>query len=378
METHKLLQTLADAPGPAGREGAICDILMDLWRPLADDIHVDAMGSLIALQQGTLPDTGDRRAVMVAAHMDEIGLIVTGIERGFLRIHALGGVDRRVLLGLEVRVHGRSELPGVIGSRPPHVLPASERRKVLLWHELFVDVGLPEEEVKRLVRVGDHITIHQTVTALKNGRAAGKAMDNRACVAALTLTLEALRHRAHAWDFYAVATVQEEVGVKGAITSAYGVAPDLAVALDVTFAIQHNDSDPGAFELGKGPTIGVGPNCHPQIVTRLNEAAAADEVPTTIEPLPGSSGTDAWGIQVAREGIPCGLISIPVRYMHQPVEVVELKDIERTSRLLAGFVVRLESDYIPKWEDAAAADADEEAPSGKDAASADASEEAHT
>jgi len=368
LKTQQLLQTLADAPGPAGREGTICDIVMDLWRPLADDIHVDAMGNLIALQQGTLPGTGDRRAVMAAAHMDEIGLIVTGIERGFLRIHALGGVDRRVLLGLEVRVHGRSDLPGIIGSRPPHVLPASERRKVLPWHELFVDLGLPEDEVKRLVRVGDYITVHQTVAALKNGRAAGKAMDNRACVAALTLTLEALRHRAHAWNFYAVATVQEEVGGKGAITSAYGVAPDLAVALDVTFATQHNDSDPGVFELGKGPTIGVGPNCHPQIVTRLNEAAAADEVPTTIEPLPGSSGTDAWGIQVAREGIPCGLISVPVRYMHQPVEVVELKDIERTGRLLAGFVARLESDYTPRWEDAVEADAEERPPSAEDSA----------
>ena len=377
MKTQQLLQTLADAPGPAGREGTICDIVMDLWRPLADDIHVDAMGNLIALQQGTLPGAGHRRAVMAAAHMDEIGLIVTGIERGFLRIHALGGVDRRVLLGLEVRVHGRSELPGIIGSRPPHVLPASEREKVLPWHELFVDLGLPEDEVQRLVRVGDHITMHQTVTALKNGRAAGKAMDNRASVAALTLTLEALHHRAHAWDFYAVATVQEEVGVKGAITSAYGVAPDLAVALDVTFAIQHNDSDPGAFELGKGPTIGAGPNCHPQIVTRLSEAATADEVPTTIEPLPGSSGTDAWGIQVAREGIPCGLISIPVRYMHQPVEVVELKDIERAGRLLTGFVARLESGYTPRWEDDPAADAEEETPSGKDAASAATSGEAH-
>ncbi len=378
METLELLRTLADTPGPAGREGAICDILMDLWRPLADDIRVDAMGNLIALQQGTLSDTGERRAVMAAAHMDEIGLIVTGIERGFLRIHALGGVDRRVLLGLEVRVHGRSELPGIIGSRPPHVLPASERRKVLPWHELFVDVGLPVDEVKRLVRVGDHITIHQTVTALENGRAAGKAMDNRACVAALTLALEALHHRDHAWDFYAVATVQEEVGVRGAITSAYGVAPDLAVALDVTFAIQHNDSDPGVFELGKGPTIGVGPNCHPQVATRLNEAAAADEVPTTIEPLPGSSGTDAWGIQVAREGIPCGLISIPIRYMHQPVEVVELKDIERAGRLLTGFVTRLKGDYTARWEDAAAADAEEETPSGKDtAASASASGGTH-
>lgn len=356
MDTHELLQTLANAPGPAGREDTVSTILRDLWQPLADELHVDALGNLIALQRGTTSATADRRAVMAAAHMDEIGLIVTGIEREFLRIHALGGVDRRVLLGLEVRVHGRTELPGIIGSRPPHILPAADRQKVLPWHELFVDVGLAEEDVKKLVRVGDHITIHQPVTSLKSNRAAGKAMDNRASVAALTLALEALHNRKHTWDFYAVATVQEEVGVKGAITSAYGVAPDLAVALDVTFAKQYNDSDPGAFELGKGPTIGVGPNCHPQIVTRLDKAATAEEIPTNIEPLPGSSGTDAWGIQVAREGIPCGLISIPVRYMHQPVETVDLKDIERAGRLLTSFVARLESDYIPRWED----DAEEE------------------
>lgn len=357
MDTLELLKTLSNAPGPAGRESTVCSALQGLWQPYADELHVDAMGNLIALQRGTesggeAAATGGRRAVMAAAHMDEIGLIVTGIEREFLRVHSLGGVDRRVLLGLEVTVHGRADLPGLIGSRPPHVLPAAERQKVLPWHELFVDVGLSEDEVKAQVRVGDHITVRQTVAALKNGRAAGKAMDNRACVAALTLALEALHGRTHAWDFYAVATVQEEVGLKGAITSAYGIAPDIAVALDVTFATQYNDSDPGVFELDKGPTIGVGPNIHPDLAKRLGEAAEADEVPTTLEPLPGSSGTDAWGIQVAREGIPCGLISLPLRYMHQPVETVQLKDIERTGRLLTGFVTRLPADYRPSWEDA--------------------------
>jgi tetrahedral aminopeptidase len=201
------------------------------------------------------------------------------------------------------------------------------------------------------VRIGDHVTISQPLHQLKHTQAAGKAMDNRASLAALTLALEALRHRSHAWDFYAVATVQEELGVKGAITSAYGVNPDLAIALDVTFAKQHNDSDPGVFDLGKGPTIGLGPNLHPWVVTRLKEVAGAEEIPTELEPLPGSSGTDAWGIQVAREGIPCGLISIPVRYMHQPVEVVALKDIERTSRLLTAFITSLELGDRPRWDD---------------------------
>lgn len=349
METLELLKTLTEASGPAGFEHTVTGIVADLWRSWADEMRVDAMGSLIAVQHGTAPEP--RHAVMAAAHVDEIGLIITGFEDGFLRVHSLGGVDRRVLLGLPVRIHGRQEIPGTIGSRPPHVLPQSERQNVLPWHELFIDAGLSAEEVKTLVRVGDPVTIRQPTVSLKNGRVAGKAMDNRASVVALTLTLETLHRREHAWDFYAVATVQEEVGVKGAIVSAYGISPDLAIALDVTFARQYNDSDPGVFELGKGPTLGVGPNFHPQVVKRLTEAAEKDEIPVELEPSPGSSGTDAWGIQVAREGIPSGLISIPVRYMHQPIETVALIDIERAGRLLAGFIARLEHGYTPRWED---------------------------
>lgn len=349
MDTFALLKTLTEASGPAGFEYVLADIVADLWRPWADDIRVDAMGTLIALQRGTGPEP--RQAVMAAAHMDEIGLIVTGFADGFLHVQALGGVDRRVLLGLPVCVHGREEVNGVIGSRPPHVLPQAERQNVLNWHELYVDIGLSPEEARALVRVGDSITIRQQTVALKNGRAAGKAMDNRASVVAVTLALEELHKRAHAWDFYAVATVQEEVGIKGAIASAYGISPDLAVALDVTFAKQHDDTDSGAFDLGKGPTLGIGPNFHPEMVRRLTEVADSEEIPYEIEPLPGSSGTDAWGIQLAKEGIPSGLISIPVRYMHQPIETVATIDIERAGRLLARFVAGLEPGYTPRWED---------------------------
>ncbi len=206
---------------------------------------------------------------MLAAHMDEIGLIVTGIAGEFLRVHSLGGVDRRVLIGTEVNVHGRRMLPGVIGSRPPHVLAQEDRNKIPPWHELFVDVGMPEEEIKQWVRVGDHITLEQPLQELKNGRVAGKALDNRASVVAITLALQLLQKQLPNWDVVAVATVQEEVGLFGAITSAYGVAPDIAIAIDGTFAKQYNDSGQGTFELDKGPTIGIGPNLHPGIVKQL-------------------------------------------------------------------------------------------------------------
>ena len=347
--TFELLKTFTEAPGPSGRENVVRDSIAAHWTPLADEIRVDAMGSLIALQRGSGPEP--RPAVMAAAHMDEIGLIVTGIEGDFLRAHALGGIDRRVLLGLDVLVHGQRILPGIIGSRPPHVLTAADREKIIAWEEAYVDTGLPEEELAALVGIGDHITFDRELLALKNERVAGKALDNRASVVAVTLALQALRARNHAWDFYAVATVQEEVGVKGAITSAYGLAPEIAIALDVTFAAQHDDENSGTFALGKGPTIASGPNFHPQVVERLQAAAKAEEIPYQPEPVSGGSGTDAWGIQVAREGIPTGLIEIPLRYMHQPVETAALQDIERAGRLLASLVTRLEADFRPRWED---------------------------
>ncbi len=348
METLDLIKTLSEATGPSGYEGSVREIIRTLWEPWSDAVRSDAMGNLIAYQYGSGPEP--RPVIMAAAHMDEIALIVTGIERSFLRIQAIGGIDRRVLLGQEVTVHGKRPLSGIIASRPPHVRPAEERGKPVPWEQLFVDTGLPEESLKQIVQVGDAITLSGEMRELQNHLVAGKAMDNRASVAAVTLALEALRHREHAWDFCAVATVQEEVGLKGAITGAYGVAPALAVALDVTFGQQYNDSKRGTFSLGKGPTIGLGPNFHPQVVERLRQAAEKEEIPFQIEPTPGSSGTDAWGIQVAREGIPTGLLSIPVRYMHQPIEVVDLHDIERAARLLAAFVTQLTAEYRPTWD----------------------------
>lgn len=347
--TFELLKAFTEAPGPSGREQTVSNVIAEYWGPLVDEIRTDAMGNLIALQRGTAPEP--RPALMVAAHMDEIGLIVTGIEGDFLRVHSVGGIDRRVILGLEVVVHGKRALSAIIGTRPPHVLSQEERTKTITWEELFVDVGLPADEVAALVRVGDIVTVDRELAALKNDFVAGKALDDRACVVAITLALQALRHREHAWDFYAVATVQEEVGLKGAITSAYGLNPELAVALDVTFGQQHDDSDPGTFALDKGPAIALGPNFHPQVVECLTEAAKAEEIPYQPEPVPGSSGTDAWGIQVAREGIPTGLIEIPLRYMHQPVETAAINDVERAGRLLASFTARLEPDFRPRWED---------------------------
>ena len=349
MNTLELIQQLSEATGPSGRETPVSDVIRSLWEPLSDELRTDAMGNLIALQRGNGAEP--RPALMGAAHMDEIALIVTSIEKGFLHIHRIGGADRRVLLGLEVIVHGKEDLPGIIGTRPPHVLSPEERMSIVPWERLFVDVGLPHEEVVERVPIGSPISIRRPLISLKNKLVAGKAIDNRASVAALTLALQMLRKREHAWDFYAVATVQEEVGAKGALTSAFGLAPTLAIALDVTFAKQSDDSGSGTFAFDRGPTVGLGPNFHPQVLQKLRDTAKSEEIQTTLEPMPGHSGTDAWSIQVAREGVPCGCLSIPVRYMHQPVETIALRDIERTARLLAAFTTGLEADTTPHWED---------------------------
>jgi endoglucanase len=344
VDASTLLKRLSEATGIAGQETPVRDLIYETWQPLVDSLSQDKLGSLIALKHGIGREP--RPKLMLAAHMDEIGLVVTGIEKEFLRVNRVGGTDQRVLLGLEVVVHGRRNLAGIVATRPPHVLSKAERGKVVPWENIFVDVGLPQEEVQSLVMVGDLVSTQRDVVELQNHRIAGKAMDDRACVAAITLALEALGRVKHEVDVIAVATVQEETGLKGAIASAYGVRPDLAVALDVTFAKQPGAEETDTFPLGEGPTIGLGPNFHPRLAERLRSLADTHEIPHTVEPIPGPSGTDAWAIQVAREGVPTALLSLPIRYMHQPVELLDTRDVERTGRLLATFIADLKAGFL--------------------------------
>lgn len=344
MKLIPLLKNLTETAGLSGYEQGIREQVKAAWEPLVDELRTDTLGNLIALKRGGGPEP--RRKLMLASHMDEIGLMVTQIKNGFLSITEVGGVDLRLLLGQPVMVHGRKELPGVVGSRPPHILSASEKDKSVPWDKLVVDVGLPAEEVAELVRVGDLISFRQPLTELMGGRVTGKALDNRASVAAIAVCLEALQSRSHLWDVMAVATVQEEETLGGAITSTYAVQPDVGIAIDVTFGKGPGVGEGDTFPLGKGPTIGYGPNNHPGVHQGLLEAAKAIELPHDIEPMPRGSGTDAWGMEVSRSGVPTGVVSIPICNMHMPVELVEVKDIERAGRLLAEFAARLDEDFV--------------------------------
>lgn len=351
METVPLLKSLSEASGVSGYEDEVRKLVLETFTPRADEVRVDAMGSVIALKRGVGAEP--RRRVMLAAHMDEIGLIVSRLDRGFLRFTQVGGFDVRTLMSQEVVVHGRRDLPGIIGSRPPHVLSEEERNKPVPMDELFIDVGLTEAELRAAVSVGDLITIRRPLIELKNGLVAGKALDDRAAVVSVALCLDALQTLSHEWDVYAVATVQEEVGVRGATTSAYGIVPDVGIAIDVGFGKQPGVSERDAIELDKGPALCIGPNIHPAMFAELKRVAEAFEIPVQVEVSPRPTGTDARAIQVTREGIPTALLSIPLWNMHTPIETLAVKDLARTARLMAQFIAGLDETFVDRlsWEE---------------------------
>lgn len=353
MKIKEHLIRLCEAHGPSGHEGAVRELIQADWADLTDELTTDALGNLIGTKRGRAAGES-RRRIMIEAHMDEIGMLVREIDGAFLRVRNLGGLDSRVMLSQPVLVQGKKPLPGVVAAAPPHLVSAEERKRFASVDELIIDVGLSAEEVAELVRIGDTVTLDVPVQELQGDVLAGKAMDDRACVAAITACLQELQSRDHLWDVLAVAAVQEEVGLRGAQVAAHGLNPDAAIALDVTFALQNGVGESDyAYKMGSGPVLSLGVNFHPKLFKALKDAAADLEMTVSVDPLPGRSGTDAWAIQVAQQGIPTALISLPLRNMHTPVEMLDFKDVTRAGRLLATFIAGLEEDFLTTiaWDD---------------------------
>jgi len=348
MTLFKQLQTLSETEAPSGFEHKIAPVVQELWEPYVDEITIDRVGSLIAVKRGRGAEP--RQRLLLAAHMDEIGLMVADIVdhngQGFLRVTNLGGVDIRQAYAQLVTVHGKKDLSGVLGALPPHLLPEDRRKKPYGYEELVVDPGLPIEAVRQNVSIGDAVSFRQPLRKLLGKRVAGKALDNRASLAAVTVCLENLNGRFHEWDVVAVATAQEETRLLGAFTAAFSQQPDAAIAIDVTFGIGPGASDERAFELGSGPVIEIGPNVHPKMTERLTNTADNLELKYNMGTHSRYSGTDAMGVQIAREGVPTGLVSIPLRYMHTMVESIDTQDVERTGKLLAEFIATLDKDSL--------------------------------
>ncbi|HHV94228.1 MAG TPA: M42 family metallopeptidase [Firmicutes bacterium] len=345
MTAKDLLRALSGRKGVSGCESDLVPLLTESFAPLVDEIREDKLGNLVMLRRGSGPEP--RKKVMLAAHMDEIGLVITGYEPGgFLRFASIGGIDDRVLLAQQVIVHGRKDLLGVIGAKPPHIQEPDEQDKTVKMKDLFIDVGLDDDTVKELVAVGDTATIAQQPVDLLNGRLAGKALDDRAGVAVMYLCLEVLSRLSHRADVYVVATVQEEVGLRGAVVSTYGIVPDIGIAIDVGHGDMPGVPSYDTLPMGKGPGIAYGPQVHPKIYQRLVELAKKWSIPYSVEPSTSPGGTDAYAIQVTQHGIPTALISLPLRYMHTAVETLDWSDLDAAARLLALFICSVDSEFV--------------------------------
>ncbi len=350
--SKQFLQDLLAAPGPSGYEGPVRSAWVDEVRTYADAVEVDVHGNAIA----SFNAQGAPR-VMLAGHMDELGFQIIYIdEKGYLYFDTIGGFDLGMVPGRKVRIHTRNgPILGVLGKKPIHLMRGDERNKVPAKHELWIDIGAESgDEAKEVVDIGDPVTYDSNFEVLRGDLIVSRATDNKA---GAWVVAEAMRRVAKAKKacqaaLFSVATVQEEVGLRGAKTSAYGVDPMVGIAVDVTWAMDHPGVDKrqvGECLLGGGPVINRGANINPIVFDRLVSVAKKRKIPHQIMAEPGGTGTDANAIQLSRAGVAAGLVSLPQRYMHTPVEVVSLKDLDNAAKLLAEFVLALEAStsFIP-------------------------------
>ncbi len=344
MSIPPVLQGLLTAHGPSGYEATPAGVFREAARAFTDDVHGDVMGSSTARVAGTAGGP----SLAIVGHIDEIGLIVTHIEdSGFLRFSGVGGWDPQILIGQRVAVATKAgEIPGVLGKKPIHLLKPDDRKKVPELKELHIDIGAKDgDEARTMVRVGDVAVIAGDPVELVNDRVFSRSMDNRlGCFVAYETARLTAQAGGAPGDVIAVAAVQEETSFGGSSTTAHSLRPDLAVVVDVTHATDApgiDESEIGKHHFGSGPVIERGTNLHPAVTELLLETAEAEGIPYTVAASARSTGTDADAVHVSRGGVPTGLVSVPLRYMHSPVEMVQLEDVHNAARLLAAFAQRL-------------------------------------
>jgi len=337
------LKDLMSQPTPSGYEQPGQKVVASYMRNYADAVCTDTHGNL----QGIVNPKGKIR-VMLAGHCDEIGLMVMHIdEKGYITMSAIGGVNVPLLAGERILIHGKKgPVPGVIGVKAIHLMDAEERKKCAgKVHELWVDIGAKNrKDAEKVVALGDVATINTGWIELRNGLVACRGFDDRIGAFIVADVLRLLKGKRFAAAVHAVSTVQEEIGLRGARTAAYGIDPHLGIAVDVGFATDFPGMNPkqtGEAKIGGGPILHCGPNFHPRVLEILQQAAKTARVKTQMQPIPHGSGTDANAIQMTRAGVPAGLVSIPNRYMHSPVEIVGLRDVEDAVKLIAQFILNL-------------------------------------
>jgi endoglucanase len=353
MPAPELLQRLLTAPGPPGHEGQPARVWREAAEAFADEVTTDRLGTTVARVNGR----GNSPLMVVVGHIDEIGLLVSHVsDKGYLHVVQSGGWDAQVLVGQRVEVLTRDGVArGVVGRKPPHLTDAEERKKAVQLKQLHVDIGAKDgDEARSMVSPGDQILIAAEPLDLPNGRIASRALDNRLGVfVAIEVARRVKEAGGGAGPVAGVAAVQEEIGAHGARVMAYGLEPDLAVVVDVTHATDAPGVDPGELGdhgLGSGPVITRGAIVNRAVNDLLDEVAAKEGIECSTEAAGRQTGTDADVVHMSRAGVPTAVVSIPLRYMHSPVELVDLADVEAAIKLLAALALRLEADTsLARW-----------------------------
>lgn len=349
-DSRSFLDRLLHSPGPSGYEQEIQKVVRDFATPFADDVTTDWHGNVAACV-----NPGGSPRIMLAGHCDQIGLMVKHIdENGFIRVSPIGGWDIQMLIGQNVRIWtDNGSVPGVIARKAIHLLTQEERKKVPLMKELWIDIGVDTEAAaKELVGIGDPVTLVLGYQELQNGMIAGAAMDDRVGVWVVMRALQLVAEGNPSAAVYAVSTVQEEIGLRGARTSAFSIDPQLGIAVDVTHATDCptiDKNEHGDIRMGKGPVIVRGPNVNPVVYRSLMDQAKKNNISVQVNGLSKPAGNDGNAMQLVRGGMAIGLVTIPNRYMHSPVEVISITDLEQAAALIAHFClgVNESSDFTP-------------------------------
>ena len=349
-ESLTYLKKLLSTPSPSGFESKIQKVVKSYVSPYVDEVYKDVHGNQYAVR-----NPKGKLRVMLAGHVDEIALMVNHIDNdGFLGFLPIGGIDPSVLDGQRVQVHTeKGDVTGVIGRRAIHLTDAADRGKPMKIHQLWIDIGATsKKDAEKSVAIGDPATIDVGYIELNNGRVVARAMDDRIGAFVITEAMRLIAKKKIDCAVYCVTTVQEEIGLRGATTSAFDCNPDVGIAVDVSHATDHPDVDSkryGYFELDGGPILHRGPNMNPILAKQLVNVAKKKKMPYQMEAAPRGTGTDANAMQLSRGGVATALIGVPNRYMHSPVEMVSLKDAEQCTQLIADWIVSLKSTmkYIP-------------------------------
>lgn len=333
MNWIKLLSALTAPAGVSGSEMQIAKLAKTMLEPYCDTVEM-VQGNVCGTLGGR---RRERPHVLLDAHMDQIGFLVTAItEDGFVRVGNAGGLDYRLMPAQRVMLHGKKEIPGVICCVPPHLQGGEEH--VLSVTELAIDTGYSKEELERWVALGDSISFDMPLRELRGGRVAGASLDDRCGMAAILYAMELVQDESLPCSVSVLFSTQEELGERGAKIGAYTIAPDIALAVDVSFALGHGDDPVKCGKLGGGPMIGISPSLSRDVYDALIAAAAEEQIPWQPEVMAGTTGTNADRFSVTRGGVRAGTVSIPLRYMHTPSELIQISDVEQTGRLLAAYL----------------------------------------